>query len=160
MWNSASMYALNETAADIAGNELGDKAYQRLGGNLKESDLRYGNTAIAAPHLTRILRETRKEVDKLLSENNIAGAEEVMRDQHWHLRLGGYRIRKINQAYFAFRGNYATGSGSISPIGGELMEYRGFFPTPGAFIQSLSKIKSYGQFKKELGQIRVGVTSE
>ena len=153
MWNSANMYALNETAADIAGNELGDKAYQRLGGNLKESDLRYGNTAIAAPHLTRILRETRKEVDKLLSENNIAGAEEVMRDQHWHLRLGGYRIRKINQAYFAFRGNYADSPASISPIGAELNEYRETFPTVGEFIKSIATVKNYLQFQLMLESV-------
>ena len=106
------------------------------------------------------MKETRQKTEQLLKENDVPLAEAHMKSQWWLLKLNGYNIRKINQAFFAFRGNYATGSGSISPIGGELMEYRGFFPTPGAFIQSLSKIKSYGQFKKELGQIRVGVTSE
>ena len=155
MWNSSDMYTLNETAADIAGNELGDLAYQRLGGDLEASDLRYGNTAVAAPHLTRILRETRIKVDKLLSENNIDGAEEIMRGQHWNLRLGGYGIRKINQAYFAFRGNYADGPASVSPIGSELNEYRETFPTVGEFIKSVATVKNYVQFQIMLESARV-----
>ena len=161
MWDSSDMYTLNETAADIAGNELGDLAYQRLGGNLEASDLRYGNTAVAAPHLTRILRETRIKVDKLLSENNIDGAEEIMRGQHWNLRLGGYGIRKINQAYFAFRGNYADSPASVSPIGSELKEYRETFPTVGEFIKSVATVKNYVQFQlmlESVGDKRINST--
>ena len=66
--------------------------------------------------------------------------------QRWQLRLGGYSIRKINQAYFAFRGNYADGPSSINPIGSELEEFRGYFDNVGEFIKTIRGVKSYKEF--------------
>jgi hypothetical protein len=90
----------------------------------------------------------------LLEENKVTEAEAYMKSQWWRLKLSGYNIRKINQAFFAFRGNYATSSSSTSPIGDELKEYREFFSNPGSFIRSISKIKSYDQFRKELKHMK------
>ena len=36
----------------------------------------------------------------------------------------GYAIRKLNQAYFAFHGSYAVGTGATDPIGGKLRALR------------------------------------
>ena len=44
MWSSADMYTLNETAANIAGNELGDQAFEFLGGDLGEYEYKYSKT--------------------------------------------------------------------------------------------------------------------
>ena len=150
MWDSPEMYTLNETAADIAGNELGDLAFIRLGGTIQNNSSKYGSVEVSHPHLTRILRDTRQAVESLLLQGEIEEAEKLMRESQWTLKLGGYSIRKINQAYFAFRGNYADSPASTSHIGAELKEYRSLFHTTGEFVKSLSKIKSYEQFKQVL----------
>ena len=95
----------------------------------------------------RILRETRTVVEEMLENGEIEKAEQYMDKQLWKLKLGGYNIRKLNQAYFAFRGNYAESPASISPIGQELRELRGYFDNVGDFIESLSQIGDYGQFQ-------------
>ena len=154
MWNSPEMYTLNETAANIAGNELGDRTFLKLGGDLSKSSHKYADVSVSRPHLSRILKQTRKEVDRLLSVNNIVDAEKLMRREHWNLKLGGYNIRKINQAYFAFRGNYADGPASTSQIGPELNEFRDYFKTLGEFIEAISKIDSYHHFKLQLDEKR------
>lgn len=154
MWNSPEMYTLNETAADIAGDELGDRTFLKLGGDLSISSQKYASVSVSRPHLSRILKQTRKEVERLLSLNNIAAAEKLMRKQHWTLKLGGYNIRKINQAYFAFRGNYADGPASTSQIGPELSEFRNHFETLGEFIVAISKVDSYHHFKLQLYEKR------
>ena len=146
MWSSPDMYTLNETAANIAGNELGDQAFEFLGGDISEYEYKYSKSETANPHLTRILRETRRETEIFLENGDIEGAEEYMDRQRWQLRLGGYSIRKINQAYFAFRGNYADGPSSINPIGSELEEFRGYFDNVGEFIKTIRGVKSYKEF--------------
>ena len=150
MWDSPEMYTLNETAADLAGNELGDRAFLRLGGTIQNNSSIYSSLEVSHPHLTRILRETRQTVESLLIQGEIEEAEKLMRESQWTLKLGGYSIRKINQAYFAFRGNYAESPASTSQIGAELKEYRSLFNSTGEFVKSLSKIKSYEQFKQIL----------
>ncbi|MCL0105469.1 hypothetical protein M1N90_01780 [Dehalococcoidia bacterium] len=159
MWDSLEMYTLNETAADIAGDEIGDLAFSNFGGDLSDPGNKYLTNTDYQSQVATILKETRQKTEILLDEKKVAEAEDYMKSQWWLLKLSGYNIRKINQAFFAFRGNYATSSSSTSPIGDELKEYRGFFPNPGSFIRSISKIKSYDQFKKELEQMRVFSTS-
>ena len=159
MWNSTEMYTLNETAADIAGDELGDLAFLNFGGDLSDPGNKYLTNTNYENQLYTILRETRKTTEILLNKGKISEAENYMKSQWWLLKLSGYNIRKINQAFFAFRGSYATGPASISPIGNELMEYRTFFPNPGSFIKQIAKVKDYDQFKEELSRMRLLSTS-
>ena len=146
MWSSQNMQILNETAADLAGAELGDEAFEVLG-NTTVNSYRYDSLNPGNSHLIRILRETRTVVEEMLENGEIEKAEQYMDKQLWNLKLGGYNIRKLNQAYFAFRGNYAESPASISPIGQELRELRGYFDNVGDFIESLSQIGDYGQFQ-------------
>ena len=145
MWNSQNMQILNETAADLVGNELGDEAFTILGNDI-ENAYKYDTFSSSNPHLFTILRETRINVEEMLKNGNIEEAEKYMRKQLWNLKLGGYNIRKLNQAYFAFRGNYAEGPASISPIGSDLRELRDYYSTLGEFIESVSKIGNFEQF--------------
>ncbi len=145
MWDSQNMQILNETAADLVGNELGDEAFIILGNDI-ENDYKYDTFSSSNTHLFRILRETRINVEKMLENGNIEEAEKYMRKQLWNLKLGGYNIRKLNQAYFAFRGNYAEGPASISPIGTDLRELRDYYSTLEEFIKSVSKIGDFEQF--------------
>ena len=148
--NSPEMYTLNETVADLAGRELGDTTFARMGGDLDISSNRYQSGENRYPTFTEQMRKTRLKVDELLNDGGIDEAEEYMKRQWWLLRLGGYKLRKLNQAYFAFHGMYGEGHASISPLGNQVKEFRKRFPEVGKFIENASVISSHEKFLKIL----------
>ena len=148
--NSAEMYTLNETIADLAGRELGDTTFARMGGNLNISSNRYKSGENRYPTFTEKMRKTRLRVDELLNDGEIDEAEQYMKNQWWLLKLGGYNLRKLNQAYFAFHGMYGEGHASISPIGDQVKDFRKLFPTVGQFIKNASMVNTYKEFIKVL----------
>ena len=151
---STEMTTLNETAATLAGNEIGDMVFERMGGDLSENARRYEATDKANPNFTKFMRETRIEVERLLEEGEVEEAEEYMRKRQWELRLRGYYIRKLNQAYFAFRGRYADSPASISPIGDQMDELRSYMSDVGEFIAVISKVSSPSEFDALLERMR------
>ena len=100
------------------------------------------------------MRETRIEAERLLAEGKIEEAEEYMRRRQWDLRLRGYYIRKLNQAYFAFRGRYADSPASISPVGEQMRELRSYMSDIGEFIRVISKVSNPTEFQALLERIR------
>ena len=83
-----------------------------------------------------------------------------MKERWWQLRLGGYRLRKLNQAFFAFHEVYASSPASVSPIGDELEELRGLQPGVGSFIRAISSVSSYPEFLKLLDKLRQEAATE
>ena len=153
-FESDEMTTINETAATLAGNELGDIAFEGMGGDLAENARRYAAEHKADPNFTAFMRETRLEAERLLAEGDIDGAEEYMRRRQWDLRLRGYYIRKLNQAYFAFRGRYADSPASISPVGAQMREIRSYTSDIGDFIRTVSRVSSPGDFDALLQRLR------
>ena len=145
-FNSTEMTILNETAADIAGRELGDLAYNRL----KVADpseflgLRLFNSNVDG--FEGSMREIRFITDELLEQGQIDEAESYMEDQRENLVNQGYYIRKLNQAYFAFHGTYAESPESVSPIAGQLHRLRRQADNVGEFIRTVAQFETYGQF--------------
>ncbi len=153
-WISEEMATLNETAADIAGRELGDATFVRMGGDLEENARRYLPQEDRDPRFTRMMRETRQRTEELLAEGKVTEAEEYMKERWWQMRLGGYGLRKLNQAYFAMHGIYGESVTSVSPIGDEVAEYRTYFASTGEFIRALNGVSTYGEFLRRLGERR------
>ena len=151
---SEEMFTLNETVADLVGRELGDTTFARIGGDLSVSSSRYLSREKSDPTLAREMRETRLRTEELLAQGKVEEAEEYMKKRWWRLRLGGYRIRKLNQAYFAFRGRYAEGPASLSPIGQEVKELRGLFPDVASFVKTVSGVSSYQEFLDLLERLK------
>ncbi|HIA15314.1 MAG TPA: hypothetical protein EYN72_00700 [Dehalococcoidia bacterium] len=149
-----TMFTMNETVADIIGRELGDMVFERIGGDLTISASRYAPAEDINPQFTKVMRETRRRVDELLSEGKIEEAEEHMREQQWFLRLRGYGLRKLNQAYFAFRGRYAESPASTSPLGAQLNEIRDLLPSIEAFIREIIEIGSNAELLALLDRLR------
>ena len=143
---SDEMTTLNETAATLAGNELGDIAFARMGGDLSENARRYAAESQANPDFTAFMRETRLEAERLLSEGMVDAAEDYMRKRQWELRLRGYYVRKLNQAYFAFRGRYADSPASVSPVGERMRELRSYAADVGEFINMVSEVSTPAEF--------------
>lgn len=145
-WVSPEMFSLNETVAELAGNELGDAVFVRMGGDLTISASRYLPRHERDTFFTREMRETRRTVDEMLAEGRVEEAEEYMKRRWWRLRLGGYGLRKLNQAYLAFRGRYAEGPSSVSPIGPQVRALRAAHPDVASFIKTVEGVSSYREF--------------
>ena len=153
---SEEMTTLNETAATLAGNELGDMAFARVGGDLSENARRYAAESRANPNFTAFMRETRLEAERLLADGMVDEAEEYMRKRQWDLRLRGYYVRKLNQAYFAFRGRYADSPASVSPVGELMRELRSYAADVGEFINWVSEVSTPDEFDALLERARRG----
>jgi hypothetical protein len=125
-----------------------------MGGDLTLSSSRYLPAEERDPIFTREMRETRLRVEQLLAEGEIEEAEQYMKERSWRLRLGGYYLRKLNQAYFAFRGRYAEGPASLSPIGDQIKELRDLHPNVGSFVKSISGVSSHQEFLDLLERLR------
>ena len=62
-----------------------------------------------------------------------------MEERRQFIAHNGIFIRKINQAFFAFHGSYATGAASVSPIGDQLEELRGQVQTLEEFLKTVGE---------------------
>ncbi len=159
-WANGDMTSLNETLATIAGDEIGRMAYNYITGEAIETSVkpRFKDEAEEieidpdAFDFNRFMRETRVQTDELLERGEILEAEEYMERRQVELIDHGYNIRKLNQAYFAFYGTYATGPASTSPLARQLWELRVQSDNAGHFIKTLQTISNYDQFLELLEQ--------
>ncbi len=146
-WGDHDTRSLNETLANIFGQELGSmlsKKYTQT------------NDRISFPskHPTIDFRSemqiVRKETDRLLADGNIIEAELYMEQKRQFLEAHGFNIRRINQAYFAFHGTYADSSASVSPIFDQLTSLRASSHSLGDFVHKVAKCSNYENFQKML----------
>ena len=105
------------------------------------------------------MRQTRLATERLLSEGKIEGAEAYMEERRSLLVENGYFIRKINQAYFAFHGSYATSAASVGPIEGRLRELWERTGTVGGFIKTAGSFGSYQKFLDHLAALPRSLTA-
>lgn len=146
--------AINETVATIVGEEIGDRAYTALTGEVVDrpaTDSRSPEPSADAPEadafdFNAAMRETRLGAEELLAMGKIDEAEAYMEQRRQFLDGQGYPIRKINQAYFAFHGSYATGAGSVSPIGQQLQDLRRDSASAAEFLKVVARFSTYQEF--------------
>lgn len=146
-WNSFDMITLNETAATLASEEIGHRALQHMTG---QTENREPVPSVAASpgafDYNSEMRKTRLQVEELLAQGRIEDAEAYMEERRQVMVAHGYRIRKINQAFFAFHGTYATSPASISPIAGQLQQLREGSKSLGDFLKTVARFDSYQEF--------------
>jgi hypothetical protein len=144
------MTSLNETLANIFGQEIGNLAFQRFeeGQVAPDPPPPDGSPPKAedAFDFRLEMRLTRLRVEELLGEGKIEEAEEYMEQRREFLAEHGYFIRKLNQAYFAFHGTYADNPASISPIFDQLSALRAASPSLGEFVREVASVSSYAEF--------------
>lgn len=161
-WSSRQMISLNETVATLAGEELGGIAYAALTGEPVEprpADRTPSKPAATPEEPHRFdfrseMQETRKRVDALLEEGRVEDAEAYMEKRRQVFVANGYLLRKLNQAYFAFHGTYATSAASVSPIGGQVRELRERSASLGEFLHKVAGFGSYREFMAYLEELR------
>jgi hypothetical protein len=105
-WESQETREINETTADLVGQEVGAQLAREL--RLRQP----GRPAAQPPNafdFRAFMRETRLEVERQLGAGQLDQAEAYMRNRRDELQAHGYTIRKLNQAYFALYGSYGEG---------------------------------------------------
>jgi hypothetical protein len=101
------------------------------------------------------MRSTRLAVDQLFAEGKIEAAEEFMDVRRLVFWENGYRIRKINQAYFAFYGAYADepgGAAGEDPVGAAVRELRARSTSLVDFLRRIAWLSSYEQLQRAVGE--------
>lgn len=139
-WSSEEARAMNETAADMTGRELGRELARVLGlegaAPSRRPDLPRGPDR----EFRTVLRSTRIEVDRLLAAGQVAEAEALMSERRDDLAALGYNIRKLNQAYFAFYGSYGDAAAGASPIPGRLQRLRERSTSAADFLRRVGQL--------------------
>jgi hypothetical protein len=108
-WNSQETREINETTAEMIGQEVGGQLATSLGLAPKPSPAAAPRSAPAPFDFRAFMRETRVQTEELLKARQVPEAESYMRARRDELQQHGYQIRKLNQAYFALYGSYGEG---------------------------------------------------
>jgi hypothetical protein len=157
-WSSQAARAINETAAELAGRELGDRLARDLGlppaprpRSAPSAEAPAESPQAAAPDARAMLRETRVRVDALLAAGQVEEAEAYMRERRDQLAAAGHDVRKLNQAYFAFYGSYGEAASGSSPLPGRLRRLREASPSFGAFLRRVSELTTADDLARAVG---------
>jgi hypothetical protein len=148
MFSDPRMNTINETVATIVGQEVGRKLAHDVYGIPYPAPAPPPdpNRPLPPPDPNRFdfnteMRRTRLRVDELLAAGRVAEAEAYMEERRRLFVAHGYPLRKLNQAYFAFHGSYATGAASTDPIGPKLQELRQRTPDLATFVRLVRGIR-------------------
>jgi hypothetical protein len=158
---SPELRTMNETTANLAGKEIGQKVIElyypeRIPAS-KTSETVEPTTQTTPPvfDFREQMRITREHVDQLLAAGEIEEAEaymEVRRHVFWD---NGYMIRRINQAYFAFHGAYndtpGGGASGTDPVGPAVVILREMSGNLGKFLRTIAGMSSYSQLETAIG---------
>jgi hypothetical protein len=148
------LQSINETVANIFGQEIGDLALERLTGE------RFARDPWVPPlvrervepepgvfDFTREMRATRTELEQMLERGLVSEAEAFLEERRLEFVANGYHIRKLNNAWFAFNGTYADSAASISPIEGQLRAIRADSEDLAEFLNRVAGISREGELE-------------
>ncbi|MGA2285023.1 MAG: hypothetical protein ABSG55_01970 [Dehalococcoidia bacterium] len=148
-----TLRTINETVADIVGREMGSLVAASY--PLPTATPARSPTPQPTPdtvNVDQVLRQLRLNVDSLLAQGSVAQAESLMEQTREFLAAHGHYYRKINQAFFAFYGLYATTGASSSPIGPKLEELRQKSASLGDFLRAAETITSEADLDRLLAE--------
>jgi hypothetical protein len=168
---SPELRTMNETAATIAGKEIG---YVVVGRYYPEYLPPPPAPSPGAPSerpepepteppafdFRAEMHTTRLRVDELLAEGKIEEAESYMEERRRIFWDHGYQhLRKLNQAYFAFYGAYADqpgGAAGEDPVGEAVRQLRATSPDLASFLYQISWMSSFEQLQNTLASAAPG----
>lgn len=156
--SSPELRTMNETTATIAGEEISAAVSKRYYRDLlkiqdtpyKTFEASYRKTGfdevIEDFNFNQAMYQTRIRVDELLAQGQVEEAEDYMEEQRQIFWEQGYKIRRLNQAYFAFHGAYADQPYSAAgedPVGEAVRTIRSRSNSLSEFIQKMSALSTY-----------------
>jgi len=153
------MRTINETTASLAGKEIGldliisfypdrtPRYYLQM--PTYTTVLAEGAETLNPFDFRAEMHETRVKVDALLAEGKVEEAEQYMEARRRFFWQNGYRLRKINQAYFAFYGSYndtpGGGASGADPVGPAVQALRTRYSSLNEFLQAIRFVSSFDQ---------------
>jgi hypothetical protein len=158
-WNylkSGEARTINETTASLVGDWAGQEIMNTYYAPLLNRDKNLPNVLQlseeeqnkpSAFDFRAEMHRTRLNVDRLLAQDKIKEAEWYMELQRRYFVANGYRLRKLNQAYFAFHGAYADtrGASGEDPIGPAVRRFWMLSDTPRDFVHTLAPITALSE---------------
>lgn len=154
---SPEVRTMNETAASLFGKAVSQMVLERYYPDLLPPPARSSADTEASPPAFDFRAEmhaTRIEVDSLLAQGEVEEAEAYMEARRLVFWDHGYRIRRLNQAYFAFYGAYADepgGAAGADPVGEAVRVLWQQSGSPAAFLKKIGWIRSYEELRQTLG---------
>jgi hypothetical protein len=166
---SSELRTMNETTASIVGVEVSNAVLEKYYPDLlppppepapaeQEEDAVEETVEEEAPPIFDFRQEmylTRVHVDQLLEEGKIEQAELYMELRRRFLWDNGYRIRRLNQAYFAFHGAYAdasVGAAGTDPVGPAVRALREKSGTLSEFLFRISWMTTFEELQEVVDQ--------
>lgn len=159
---SHELMSMNETVASMVEDEVSLELARRYYPDIYErraADMAQERAdAQAVSHEDEFsfnanMRKTRMRVEALLEAGQVEEAEAYMEYRRQKLVEMGYYLRKLNQAYFAFYGSYAAGTGwaaETNPIGEQMRLLRERSPSLAEFLNTVAGMSSYQDLLGEL----------
>jgi hypothetical protein len=147
-WNSQETREINETTAEMVGQEVGTQLATDLALSSEKAPPGPGRGRNAFDFRT-FMRDTRAQTERLLNDGQIETAEAYMRSRRDELQQHGIQIRKLNQAYFALYGSYGDGfaASPSNPIPQLLRTLRERSSSLGQFIFRVRGITSVAELR-------------
>lgn len=161
-FRSGELRTMNETTANLAGKELGEALIARYYPELVPEPAPEPSPAEPPGATTPVppvpptfdfraeMHTTRVKVDELLASGQIDEAEAYMEARRQFFWDKGYLIRRLNQAYFAFYGAYADGSGGEAgqdPVGPAVVKLREGSTTLAEFLKKIGQMASFSELQ-------------
>jgi hypothetical protein len=155
--DSRDLTTMNETVASMVGSEVAGLVMARYYPELVPPPVtthKPSPEASSSPYedFNQAMRRIRLHVDELLAEGHVSEAEAYMEAERQKLAAAGYYLRRLNQAYFAFHGSYATSPASVDPIGPWMGELRAQSGSLKAFLDHAAQMRSLGDLLHALGK--------
>jgi hypothetical protein len=156
---SPDVRTMNETAASLLGVALGRRVVAR---HYPECLPPEPPSEAAEPveppafDFQSEMRETREMADALLAAGEIEQAEAYMEARRQVFWDHGYRIRRLNQAYFAFHGAYADepgGAAGEDPVGEMVRQLWALSPSPAAFLRRIAWLSDVDGLQAVLSEL-------
>ena len=157
---SRDLTTMNETVASIVGGEVADLVLTRyypellpppVTPPLAEPEPPAEAQTSSGEDFNQAMRRIRLHVDELLAEGRVEEAEAYMEAERQKLVAKGHNLRRLNQAYFAFHGSYATSPASVDPIGPWLRQLRAQSGSLKAFLDQVAQMRSLDDLLRALG---------
>jgi hypothetical protein len=147
---NAELRTMNETTASLMGKAIGWEVVRRYYPELLPDPavIASGERETEPPafDFRKEMHETRVQADELLEAGEIEAAERYMEARRELFWEHGYRIRRLNQAYFAFHGAYADepgGAAGDDPVGEAVRVLWEFSPSPADFLRKMAWMNDY-----------------
>lgn len=171
---SPGLRTMNETVASLAGKEIGAALIERYYPEFAPKpvpvpEVKSENEPPTETQMPPIfdfqteMRITRQTTDQLLADGKIEEAETYMEARRVIFWENGYRLRKLNQAYFAFHGAYADhpsgGAAGEDPVGAAVRTLRSASPTLAEFVNRMSWMWSVDQLYQATTQSTEAITN-